>query len=71
MAEEAGLILPLGRYVLERGRQQVRAIRDQVGVDLPISINLSPRQFQESGLLSQVAAALDASGLPSDRKSVV
>ena len=66
MAEETGLILPLGRYVLERACQQVRSIRDQVGVDLPISINLSPRQFQETGLLSQVAAALDASGLPSE-----
>lgn len=66
MAKETGLILPLGRYVLERACQQVRSIRDQVGVDLPISINLSPRQVQESGLLSQVAAALDASGLPSE-----
>ena len=35
-------------------------------MDLPISINLSPRQFQESGLLPQVAAALDATGLPSE-----
>jgi len=66
MAEETGLIMPLGRFVLEQACQQVRAIRDRLAVDLPISINLSPRQFQESGLLSQVAAALDASGLPSD-----
>ena len=66
MAEETGLILPLGRYVLDEACQQVRSIRDRLRVDLPISINLSPRQFQESGLLSQVAAALDASGLPSD-----
>jgi diguanylate cyclase (GGDEF)-like protein/PAS domain S-box-containing protein len=66
MAEETGLILPLGRCVLERACHQVRSIRDRLGVDLPVSINLSPRQFQESGLLSQVAAALDASGLPSE-----
>jgi diguanylate cyclase (GGDEF)-like protein len=66
MAEETGLILPLGRYVLERACQQVRSVRNRLGVDLPISINLSPRQFQESGLLSEVAAALDASGLPSE-----
>ncbi len=66
MAEETGLILPLGRYVLDKACQQVRSIRDQLRVDLPISINLSPRQFQESGLLSQVAAALDATGLPSE-----
>jgi diguanylate cyclase (GGDEF)-like protein/PAS domain S-box-containing protein len=66
MAEETGLILPVGRFVIEQACQQVRAIRDTLGVDLPISVNLSPRQFQESGLLSQVAEALDATGLPSE-----
>ncbi len=66
MAEETGLILPLGRYVLDQACAQVRLIREQLDVDVPISVNLSPRQFQESGLLSQVAAALDASGLRSD-----
>jgi diguanylate cyclase (GGDEF)-like protein/PAS domain S-box-containing protein len=65
IAEESGLILPVGRYVLEQACRQVRSIKDRLGVELPVSVNLSPRQFQESGLLSQVAAALDASGLPS------
>ena len=66
MAEETGLILPLGRYVLDQACRQVRSIRERLNVDLPISVNLSPRQFQESGLLSQVEAALAASGLPSE-----
>jgi diguanylate cyclase (GGDEF)-like protein len=66
MAEETGLILPLGRYVLGETCQRVRSIRDRLGVDLPISVNLSPRQFSESGLSSQVAGVLDASGLPSE-----
>ena len=66
MAEETGLILPLGRYVLDKACRQVRSIRDRLGLDLPISVNLSPRQFADSGLLSQVAAALDATGLPSE-----
>jgi EAL domain-containing protein (putative c-di-GMP-specific phosphodiesterase class I) len=64
MAEETGLILPLGRYVLDKACRQARSIRDQFGVDLPISVNLSPRQFQDGGLLSQVTAALQAAGLP-------
>jgi EAL domain-containing protein (putative c-di-GMP-specific phosphodiesterase class I) len=52
--------------VLDQACAQVRMIRERLDVDVPISVNLSPRQFQESGLLSQVAAALDASGLRSD-----
>lgn len=66
MAEETGLILPLGQYVLEQACQQIRSIRDRLGVDIPVSVNLSPRQFQQSGLLSDVATALDRAGLPSD-----
>jgi diguanylate cyclase (GGDEF)-like protein len=66
MAEETGLILPLGRYVLDAACRQARSIRDRLGVDLPVSVNLSPRQFQESGLSAQAVAALDAVGLPAD-----
>ncbi len=66
MAEETGLILPLDRYVLDKACRQVRSIQERLNVDLPISINLSPRQFQETGLLSQVAASLEATGLPSE-----
>ena len=66
MAEETGLILPLGRYVLDRACERLCSIRDRLGVNLPVSINLSPRQFQESGLLAQVAGVLDATGLPSE-----
>ncbi|HXW47296.1 MAG TPA: EAL domain-containing protein [Streptosporangiaceae bacterium] len=66
MAEETGLIQPLGRIVLEQACRQVRSIRDRLGIELPVSINLSPRQFQGTGLLTQVAGALDASGLQSE-----
>ncbi|HEY7144272.1 MAG TPA: EAL domain-containing protein [Streptosporangiaceae bacterium] len=66
MAEETGLILPLAQCVLDKACRQVRSIRDRLGVDLPISVNLSPRQFQENGFLAQVTRALDAIGLPSE-----
>jgi len=66
LAEATGLIMPLGRYVLDQACQQVRSIRQRLNVDLPISVNLSPRQFQESGLLAQVEEALAANVLPSE-----
>ena len=64
MAEETGLIVPLGRFVLGRASRQARSIRDRLGVDLPISINLSSRQFQDKELVSHVTAALEACDLP-------
>jgi len=65
LAEETGLILPLGRYVLEEACRQVgvwqRAHPELDG--LVVSVNLSPRQFRQSDLDHQVADALAHSGL--------
>jgi len=66
MAEETGLIVPLGRFVLDQASRQVRSIRDRLGVDLPISINLSSRQFQDRELVQHVTTALESSELPAD-----
>jgi EAL domain-containing protein (putative c-di-GMP-specific phosphodiesterase class I) len=64
VAEETGLILALGRYVLDQACREIRAIRDRLDLDLPISVNLSPRQFSDSSLLRQVSATLAEHGLP-------
>ena len=63
MAEETGLILPLGRYVLEQACRQAVSINERLGLEIPISVNLSPRQFQHSGLLADVTNALESVGL--------
>lgn len=65
VAEETGLILPIGNFVLDEACRRIQFIRSRLGVDLPISVNLSPRQFQQSSLLGEVASALDRAGLPS------
>ncbi|HEX6394911.1 MAG TPA: EAL domain-containing protein [Acidimicrobiales bacterium] len=67
MAEETGLILPLGRYVLEHACREAVSIRERLWMEIPISINLSPRQFQHSGLLADVTNALEAFDLAPEK----
>jgi diguanylate cyclase (GGDEF)-like protein len=65
LAEETGLILPLGQFVLQEACRQMgewrRAHPELDG--LVVSVNLSPRQFRQSDLDQQVADALERSGL--------
>jgi diguanylate cyclase (GGDEF)-like protein/PAS domain S-box-containing protein len=65
IAEETGLIVPIGRWVLERGCRQMRAWRDEyeAGRDVRMAINLSARQFESESLVTEVAECLEASGL--------
>jgi diguanylate cyclase (GGDEF)-like protein len=63
LAEETGLILPLGQWVLET------ACTEAASWDLPlkIAVNVSPVQFQQTDLADLVAATLARSGLPAHR----
>jgi diguanylate cyclase (GGDEF)-like protein/excisionase family DNA binding protein len=64
LAEETDLIIPLGAIVLEKACRQAREWRDKwPGERLVMSVNLSPRQFADPGLVSSIAAVLRDTGL--------
>jgi diguanylate cyclase (GGDEF)-like protein/PAS domain S-box-containing protein len=63
VAEETGLILPLGRFVLHGACQEVRRWRNQGYGHLGVSVNISARQLASSSLPDEVTAALSESSL--------
>jgi len=65
LAEETGLIVPLGEWVLFTACTQARAwLDDPDQPTLSVAVNLSPRQFRQHNLAAHVRAVLEASGLP-------
>ena len=58
VAEETGLIVPIGEWVLRTACRQVRAWADEGLPALPVAVNLSARQFQQDGLVDMVRDAL-------------
>jgi diguanylate cyclase (GGDEF)-like protein/PAS domain S-box-containing protein len=64
VAEEAGLIVPIGEWVLRQALRQNREWQQQGYPAIPISINLSPRQFRQKNLVDMVRAALIESDQP-------
>jgi diguanylate cyclase (GGDEF)-like protein/PAS domain S-box-containing protein len=64
VAEESGMIVPIGAWVLEQACLQAAIWRQDAAPDLCVAVNLSPRQFQDEKLLAMVKAALAVSGLP-------
>jgi diguanylate cyclase (GGDEF)-like protein/PAS domain S-box-containing protein len=65
LAEEMGLIVPIGRWVLRQGCRQAKAIQELVPHDPPLTmaVNLSVKQLQHSDIVADVRDALEDSGL--------
>ena len=65
LAEESGLVVPLGEYVLEAACRQLQKWRNEgIASDLTVSVNVSARQFTQSDLVEVVARSLAQTGLP-------
>jgi diguanylate cyclase (GGDEF)-like protein len=58
VAEEAGLIVSLGDWALREATEQVRRWQ-AAGTPIPVSVNISPRQFRDEGLVAKVGAAVE------------
>jgi len=58
LAEETGLIVPLGQWVIETACLQMQALHVAAGVPLAVSVNLSARQLKQSNLVSLIEQTL-------------
>jgi len=63
LAEESGLIVPLGRWVMKEACRQNKAWQDAGLTPITIGVNVSARQFSDTGLVADVRAALEESGM--------
>jgi diguanylate cyclase (GGDEF)-like protein/PAS domain S-box-containing protein len=68
LAEETGLIVPMGRWILEQSCREVAA--QAAWADLGLTVNVSVRQLQDGQLVDDVLAALATTGLAASRLTV-
>ncbi len=63
LAEETGLIIPIGQWVIQTATAQIKAWQTDGLPQLRLAINLSPRQFMEPGVTDMIADTLKQSKL--------
>jgi len=64
VAEETGLIVPIGYWVLREACRQCKAWHGMGHTDVRVAVNLSPRQFRQKDLVKSIDAVLRDTGLP-------
>lgn len=64
IAEETGLIMPIGEWVLSAALRQNRSWQQEGRPLLPVSVNLSPRQFRQKDLVDNLRRILADTGQP-------
>jgi diguanylate cyclase (GGDEF)-like protein len=63
LAEETGLIVPIGEWVLRGACRQNKVWQDEGFAPLVMSVNVSPKQFRRSNIVQTISAMLQETGL--------
>ncbi len=63
VAESTGMIVPIGKWVLEEALRQMDMLRDKCERSLKLAVNLSPIQFRDPDLLLFIADCIDRHGI--------
>ncbi|MEQ9547502.1 MAG: EAL domain-containing protein [Marinobacter sp.] len=66
LAEETGLIIPIGEWVLHEACHKAMNWREITGTPIGVSVNVSPRQFRDPNFSDIVLKALETSGLEAE-----
>lgn len=66
VAEQSGTIIDMDQWLLVRACQQIKALQQEIGQPLRLSINASAKWLISAGFADQVKQALEASELPAD-----
>lgn len=67
VAEDTGLIIDMGRWILHRACADAAAMADSLGASIRFSVNLSVRQLDHPSCADDVALALETAGIGPDR----
>lgn len=63
LAEETGLIVPIGEFVIDQACAQIAAWQAREGRAVPLSVNVSPKQFAQCDLRAGIAASAARHGV--------
>lgn len=66
IAEDTGMIIPIGKWVIRKACEQIARWQNAFPEPVPIAVNLSARQFQQSDLVEFIGESIREAGIPAN-----